>query len=67
MIDALFLRVHVIHLSLYNLMLSEGGRDGFFRWNTGVCKFIEVRELTLCNIETEDPVTLVTGIQYPFY
>ncbi|XP_003383135.2 PREDICTED: cysteine-rich protein 2-binding protein-like [Amphimedon queenslandica] len=33
--------VHVIHLSLYNLMLSEGGREGFFRWNTGICKFIE--------------------------
>lgn len=39
----IIIRVHIIHLALYNLLLTERGKDGFFRWNTQICKFIEVR------------------------
>lgn len=39
----IFFRVHVIHLALYNLVLTEEGKKGFFRWNTDICRFIEVR------------------------
>lgn len=39
----IYYRVHVIYLALYNLMsTSNNGREGFFRWNTGICKYIEV-------------------------
>lgn len=33
--------VHVIHLALYNLMVQQEGRRGFFRWNDDICNFLQ--------------------------
>ena len=32
----------MIHLVLYHLMVTQEGRDGFFRWNEEICGCIEV-------------------------
>ncbi|XP_065647157.1 cysteine-rich protein 2-binding protein [Hydra vulgaris] len=33
--------VQVIHLVLYNLTVSESGRQGYFRWKEEICLFID--------------------------
>lgn len=35
-------RVHVIHLVLYHLMVTQEGKDGYFRWNEDICGCIQV-------------------------
>lgn len=40
-------RVYVTHLVLYNLMIQEGGRHGFFRWNEDICGFIQANWMRL--------------------
>ena len=32
----------MIHLVLYHLMVTQDGRDGFFRWNEDICGCIQV-------------------------
>ncbi|CAI8045821.1 Cysteine-rich protein 2-binding protein, partial [Geodia barretti] len=39
--------VHVIHLVLYHLMVTQEGRDGFFRWNEDICGCIQKNWQTL--------------------
>ena len=31
----------MIHLALYNLMVQQEGRRGFFRWNDDICNFLQ--------------------------
>ena len=33
----------MIHLVLYNLMVTKEGKDGYFRWNEDICGYIQVR------------------------
>lgn len=35
-------RVHVIHLVLYHLMVTQDGKEGYFRWNEDICGCIQV-------------------------
>lgn len=64
-------RVHVIHLVLYHLMVTQEGKDGYFRWNEDICGCIQVglivednRRFSLISLSlsvTGSPSCLIAG------